>query len=369
MSSDKYTNYYEYYKKNLREGEVSPSLIARTGKPLLIVALLSGGYFAYDKYGDSMKHTLASSNVLNDLFKSKESTASTTEASVTTTKVKHEKIVLDVTDTTAHKEKLAQEKQAKLEQAKIEAAKAQQAKMHALQEQKEAARKRKIARQEALAQAHARAIAKEKEKLKQEAMATTISESQLEKKRKIAKAIQAIRAEKIKKSKVRDATEILAPSSAKVKVHSIPSTPEESTAIAEDIHKQNESTTNRITLESIRKKMNAQRTTIAEPKKDKTIKKIVSTDANVNVTTSYTIQSIAPHDQEVHTPTKHVTTVKPHTEDKNAKYIIVREGDTLGTLAKRAYGSAKFYKKLYKANRNKLSGPNDLQVGKKLRIN
>jgi nucleoid-associated protein YgaU len=49
------------------------------------------------------------------------------------------------------------------------------------------------------------------------------------------------------------------------------------------------------------------------------------------------------------------------------RIIVVRKGDTLGTIAKRAYGNAMEYKKIYKAN-PELTRPDRIYIGQKLRI-
>ena len=49
------------------------------------------------------------------------------------------------------------------------------------------------------------------------------------------------------------------------------------------------------------------------------------------------------------------------------RVIVVRKGDTLGKIAKRAYGNAMAYKKIYRAN-PELTRPDRIYVGQKLRI-
>lgn len=54
---------------------------------------------------------------------------------------------------------------------------------------------------------------------------------------------------------------------------------------------------------------------------------------------------------------------------KNAmRIIIVKKGDTLSQIAKRAYGSALAYDKLYSANPDLAKNPNHIFVGQRLRI-
>ncbi|HNX48519.1 MAG TPA: LysM peptidoglycan-binding domain-containing protein [Thermoanaerobaculaceae bacterium] len=47
---------------------------------------------------------------------------------------------------------------------------------------------------------------------------------------------------------------------------------------------------------------------------------------------------------------------------------VVAPGDTLGALAKRYYGKAGAYMKIFEANRDILSDPNLIKVGQRLRI-
>ena len=54
---------------------------------------------------------------------------------------------------------------------------------------------------------------------------------------------------------------------------------------------------------------------------------------------------------------------------KNAmRTITVRQGDTLGSIAQRAYGKASMYKKIFDANPDILVNPHNLKVGLKLRV-
>ena len=48
--------------------------------------------------------------------------------------------------------------------------------------------------------------------------------------------------------------------------------------------------------------------------------------------------------------------------------VVVGEGDTLGQIAFRIYGDGKYFRKLYEANRDVMSNPNDLKVGMQLRV-
>jgi len=50
------------------------------------------------------------------------------------------------------------------------------------------------------------------------------------------------------------------------------------------------------------------------------------------------------------------------------EWYVVRKGDTLSHLAKRYYGQAGQYMKIFNANKDILTNPNLIKVGQKLRI-
>ncbi len=50
------------------------------------------------------------------------------------------------------------------------------------------------------------------------------------------------------------------------------------------------------------------------------------------------------------------------------KTVVVQPGDTLGTIARRVYGDAAMWRKIYEANKDRLSNPDLLYVGQKLRL-
>jgi nucleoid-associated protein YgaU len=56
------------------------------------------------------------------------------------------------------------------------------------------------------------------------------------------------------------------------------------------------------------------------------------------------------------------------TRKNEMRIIIVKKGDTLGKIAKRAYGNVMEYKKIYKANPDILNRPDRIFIGQKLRI-
>ena len=50
------------------------------------------------------------------------------------------------------------------------------------------------------------------------------------------------------------------------------------------------------------------------------------------------------------------------------RIIVVKRGDTLSMIAKRAYGNSEMFKKILKANRDLIKNPNRIYVGQKLRV-
>ena len=56
------------------------------------------------------------------------------------------------------------------------------------------------------------------------------------------------------------------------------------------------------------------------------------------------------------------------TEPQNVKFIVVKEGDTLSTIAGRIYGNENDYKKIRDANRRIIKDTNKIFAGQRLRI-
>jgi len=56
------------------------------------------------------------------------------------------------------------------------------------------------------------------------------------------------------------------------------------------------------------------------------------------------------------------------TRENEMRIIIVKKGDTLGKIAKRAYGNVMEFKKIYQANPDILNRPDRIYIGQKLRI-
>ena len=59
---------------------------------------------------------------------------------------------------------------------------------------------------------------------------------------------------------------------------------------------------------------------------------------------------------------------KPTTSSKKVKFIVVKGGDTLSTIAIRAYGNENAYKKIRDANREIIKDTNKIFAGQRLRI-
>ncbi len=73
---------------------------------------------------------------------------------------------------------------------------------------------------------------------------------------------------------------------------------------------------------------------------------------------------------EVETPACEQPTedVSPDVEDDGDRAHVVESGDTLTGLASRYLGSITRFGEIYDLNRDRLSGPNDLRLGMRLRI-
>ena len=82
-------------------------------------------------------------------------------------------------------------------------------------------------------------------------------------------------------------------------------------------------------------------------------------DAKVSSTTTTTNEE----DKEYSTDIKKEVVFR----EKEMRIIIVKKGDTLGKLAKRAYGNVMEYKRIYKAN-PEITRPDRIYIGQKIRI-
>jgi nucleoid-associated protein YgaU len=50
------------------------------------------------------------------------------------------------------------------------------------------------------------------------------------------------------------------------------------------------------------------------------------------------------------------------------RYVTVKKGDTLGKIARKIYGNAREYKRIFKANPDILRGENAIFAGQRLRV-
>lgn len=58
----------------------------------------------------------------------------------------------------------------------------------------------------------------------------------------------------------------------------------------------------------------------------------------------------------------------PEEPEEKVEFYEIASGDTLGAIAKRYYGSAGKYMKIFEANRETISDPNKIYPGQKIRI-
>ncbi len=54
--------------------------------------------------------------------------------------------------------------------------------------------------------------------------------------------------------------------------------------------------------------------------------------------------------------------------EEKVEYYVIQSGDTLGGLAKKYYGNAREYPRIFEANREVIEDPNKIYVGQKIRI-
>ena len=59
---------------------------------------------------------------------------------------------------------------------------------------------------------------------------------------------------------------------------------------------------------------------------------------------------------------------KPEEPEEKAEIYEIVSGDTLGAIAKRYYGKASAYMKIFEANRDIIEDPNKIYPGQKIRI-
>ena len=64
----------------------------------------------------------------------------------------------------------------------------------------------------------------------------------------------------------------------------------------------------------------------------------------------------------------HAPEPKPEEPEEKAEVYEIVSGDTLGAIAKRYYGKASLYTKIFEANRDIIEDPNKIYPGQKIRI-
>ena len=67
-------------------------------------------------------------------------------------------------------------------------------------------------------------------------------------------------------------------------------------------------------------------------------------------------------------PTGTASTGKDAPVEAKVEYYVIESGDTLGKIAKRYYGNAMAYPKIFEANREIIHDPDKIFVGQKIRI-
>ncbi len=72
--------------------------------------------------------------------------------------------------------------------------------------------------------------------------------------------------------------------------------------------------------------------------------------------------------QQKAAPTIKASTSKDAPVDAKVEYYVIESGDTLGKIAKRYYGNAMAYPKIFEANREIIHDPDKIFVGQKIRI-
>ena len=116
---------------------------------------------------------------------------------------------------------------------------------------------------------------------------------------------------------------------------------------------------------------------VSNKKKVDTFNKVVVSDKNKNgddevAKLSQEIDAILQSDdvKEVAKKDKFTDIVAKEAKQRaqEMRFIVVKKGDTLGSIANRAYGRASAYVKIYKANPDIVRNPNRIYIGMKLRV-
>ena len=74
--------------------------------------------------------------------------------------------------------------------------------------------------------------------------------------------------------------------------------------------------------------------------------------------------------KEVETKNKYNKIIQAETKqrEKELRFYVVKRGDTLSSIARKVYGKASLYKKIYEANPDLIKNPNKIYIGMKLRV-
>ena len=74
--------------------------------------------------------------------------------------------------------------------------------------------------------------------------------------------------------------------------------------------------------------------------------------------------------QQVEQSNKYNKIIQAETEqrEKELRFYVVKRGDTLSSIARKAYGKASLYRKIYEANPDLIKNPNRIYIGMKLRV-
>lgn len=98
-------------------------------------------------------------------------------------------------------------------------------------------------------------------------------------------------------------------------------------------------------------------------------KKLIATAASPSETKSAarTPETVVPLVKHEEAPQR-VETKKEEPSKKYPEFYTVEKGDTLAKISQKVYGTTKYYKAIYYANRETMANATSLQIGQKLRL-
>jgi len=317
MRHDKYTNYYEFYKKDLKHKEDRKSFLGQVSKQVFIIALVGGTYYAYDKHGETIKLAIKENTIFQDI-------TSYAKMKIKDFNKETEVVVVEEKpENTIVKAVIVNEK----------------------------VNEKKVVNN----------LIEESIIVKTKVEDTVVEDMTV---------IEDIAHNDVIEEKVIEENIIVADNPPQVKISVV--TVDDNTNVKEtivEVDAENES--NRVTLIDLAKKRKIEKVLkdLRKEKNKKNKKKSNSdilpvSDVVAKAREVIRVASLPPES----TSAQNMQTTTATVASDTAEYITVREGDTLGTIAKRAYGSSKLYKRIYKANKDILSSPNGLNPGQKLRI-